>query len=219
MRRCRQGNIATYAIHMQYRVDFRFGRCMGINLRECIQKRMQHLESFRRHSKYLIANLFDNIQIVLKYQHHCLCEWARTPKRIQTLRKIMWHSYIRHDYTTAHILFFVLDKQKAKRRKDARRIEIIKTHFENYRHECFILQHRNENISLPYTYLCNTLAKTHMCKTKVFNIAKSLQVWYANYKQNKHSLMEFQIEGPVNNGTRHFVKPDLWQQLHKSPNV
>ena len=179
---------------------------------------MEHLESFRRHSKYLIANLFDNIQIVLKYQHHCLCEWARTPKRIQTLRKIMWHSYIRHDYTTAHILFFVLDKRKVKRRKDARRLEIIKTHFENYRHECFILQHRNENtIPSIYILLQYTRQNAYVQNEGIFNIAKSLQVWYANYKQNKHSLMEFQIEGPVNNETRHFVNPIFDNNCTRAP--
>ena len=171
---------------------------------------MQHLESFRNNSKYWIANMFNgrNIMIHVHYTHHTLSEWARNKYRVKTLRKIMWHAFVTHDYTTAHLIQQVLSKHVIYRRKDATRYNIVKDHFKHKNHELYIQQQRSEN-TIPSIYiLMRYKGSFSQCEDRyMMSIARALNVWFALYKDPKDHLKAFQIEQHAYNVSQHFLNP------------
>ena len=180
---------------------------------------MNNLDSFRNNSKYWIANMYStpNILLRIQYTHHKLREWSRTPKRVKTLRKIMWHAYRTQDYTTAHMMFKLLSKKNIQRRKDTQRFKIIQSHFENNNHAYHVLNHRDEN-TIPSIYV---MLQSETENRGLYHISKALCLWFYHFKEQHNHLKAFQISQLDYTLPQHFVNPLIYNnykevQLNKS---
>lgn len=159
-----------------------------MNRKDSIQN---YIDSFRNNSKYWIANMYSKPSILLRiqYTHHKIKAWSRTPKRVKTLRKIMWHSFIRRDYTTAHMMLNVLSNTPILRKKDSKRFHIIQQHFQDTNHDVYVLNHRNEN-TIPSVYI---MLKAESENRALYVISKALCIWFHTFKNQHNHLMAFQI--------------------------